>query len=201
MSAPRRLLTLIAVGIIISVSGCGQQSSDQSTQTTKTAIRVTSTPSGMTSNAPESTIADDARTFRNGGATIRLISATQADKLSLDPFFVKDPEGPSANPSTGKIFILVRTRVTNDSRISMKLTCLPSIDTYLIDHDRRKFIQADDLYEIVGNPGCDELLEPRSSTDMTWVYEVPKGARIAGWAFADHWAKDGFTFVRITTTQ
>ena len=55
----------------------------------------------------------------------------------------------------------------------------------LVDLAGRQFDSIENLYDVAGNPECNDDLQPGFSANMQWVYRVPAGTKITGWAFAD----------------
>jgi hypothetical protein len=83
----------------------------------------------------------------------------------------------------------------------MALTCSYPIATVLVDDKDRQFDTIDNLSEVRGNLECNGQLQPGFEANMTYVYMVPAGAAIAGFAFSDATEMDGWnewTAVRLT---
>ncbi|EHM29095.1 hypothetical protein SPW_2553 [Streptomyces sp. W007] len=56
----------------------------------------------------------------------------------------------------------------------------------LLDEQERRYDTIDDLYEVTGNPECNEQLQPGFKDEMQFVYRVPKGAKIIAWEFSEY---------------
>lgn len=85
----------------------------------------------------------------------------------------------------GAKYITLQTRVFNDGKHSIDLTCGCPVLTHVIDKRARKFDSIDKLYQIPGNPECNANLQPGFESDMTWIYRVSADAEIVGFAFED----------------
>jgi hypothetical protein len=88
-------------------------------------------------------------------------------------------------PDAGGKFVVVQTHVVNNAQISMDLTCGYPIATTVVDSQERQFDTIDSLYELRGNPECNDQLQPGFEADMTYVYMVPASAQIVAFGFAD----------------
>ena len=75
--------------------------------------------------------------------------------------------------------------MVNNAQVSLDLTCSLPIRNVLVDDRNRNFDAIEDLYKIRGNPECNKSLQPGFESDMTWIYRVPVGTNISGWAFQD----------------
>lgn len=85
----------------------------------------------------------------------------------------------------GAKIIRVDTTVENVGQQSMDLTCGYPVTNKIYDSEKRQFDTVDSLYEIPGNPGCNDGLQPGFSSSMSYVYEVPETAKIEYFGFAD----------------
>jgi hypothetical protein len=127
--------------------------------------------------------------FTNLGATVTVTMVRSASSIELNESnyrpgsglesYTDVPAGPGAN------FVIVTTQVVNNAKQSMDLTCSLPIRTVLIDDQNRNFDPIDSLYKVKGNPECNDALQPGFAEDMTWVYRIPTGTHVLGWAFED----------------
>ncbi|MET9655600.1 hypothetical protein, partial [Streptomyces sp. NPDC006510] len=83
-------------------------------------------------------------------------------------------------------YVILETVVFNDSKASMDLTCSLPIVNSLLDEQERRYDTIDDLYEVAGNPECNEQLQPGFKDEMLFVYRVPKDAKIIAWEFSEY---------------
>lgn len=127
--------------------------------------------------------------FTNLGATATVTMVRSASSIELNESnfrpgsglesYTDVPAGPGAK------FVIVKTRVVNNAKKSMDLTCSLPISTVLIDDQNRNFDPIEGLYKVKDNPECNASLQPGFAEDMTWVYRVPTGTHVLGWAFED----------------
>ena len=88
----------------------------------------------------------------------------------------------SFDPAAADV-IYVDTVVRNESVQGLDLTCGYPIDHALIDGRGRELASTGALYEIVGNPGCNDQLNPGFSVNMTYAYPIPTGASFNAWRY------------------
>ncbi len=73
----------------------------------------------------------------------------------------------------------------------MDLTCSLPIMAKVVDAQGREFDTVESLYELRGNPECNDQLQPGFSSEMTYAFLVPEGADIRGIYFQDLNLNDG----------
>jgi hypothetical protein len=129
------------------------------------------------------------RTFRHLGIAITLIDVECSYSIHMnnsgyrsDSVYASYEEVAAGD---GAKFITVHTRVLNDSKTSIDLTCGYPIGNHLVDERAREFDAIHDLSHIRGNPKCNDNLQPGFASDMTWIYRVPIDARISAFDFED----------------
>ncbi|UUU45124.1 hypothetical protein [Streptomyces sp. NBC_00162] len=132
----------------------------------------TEPPSPKPSVSAEFTIGQEARHM---GTVVTVKTVTETDNL-------KTTEG-TQKAGDGAKFVTVQTKVFNDTKEGMDLTCSLPVVNKLLDEQQRRYDAIQDLYEIPGNPGCNDQLQPGFSDDMTYIYRVPATAKITGWEF------------------
>ena len=118
------------------------------------------------------------QTVVNGGITLTV------DAVSEPPRIERSREGTVA-PQPGAKFVQVDTTIKNTGTKSIDLTCSYPVANKLWDADKRQFDTVDSLYELPGNPGCNDSLQPGFSSKMTYGYEIPQDAVVACLRFAD----------------
>ena len=132
---------------------------------------------------------DVGRTFRHLGIAITLIDVDCSFAIHLNKSGYRGASGRETYEQVaagdGAKFITVSTRV-NDSKTSIDLTCggYP-IANHLVDDRDRRFDAIHKLYQIRGNPECNDNLQPGFASDMTWIYRVPLDANILAFEFED----------------
>lgn len=142
-------------------------------------------------SATDSTATGDSigRTFRHLGIAITLLDAAWSFIIYLNNS--RFGSGMEYEPheqvaaGDGAKFVTVTTRVLNDGKESIDLTCGRPVATYLIDERERRFDPIGELNKIPGNPECNYHLQPGFAADMTWIYRVPLEACISAFEFED----------------
>jgi len=126
-------------------------------------------------------------TFRHLGIVITLIGTdcSFAVRLVKSGRSLRDEPYEEVAAGDGAKFVTVRTRVLNDSMVSIDLTCGYPIANNLIDERGRRFDSIGKLYRIPGNPECNDNLQPGFAASMTWIYRVPLDANISAYEFED----------------
>lgn len=121
--------------------------------------------------------------FRHIDMVITLLEAGSAFAIPKKQYGRQQREDLLAGD--GAKFVAVRTEVLNDAAWSIDLTCSRPIQTYVFDDRGRRFDSIRSLYQIAGNPECNENLQPGFSSSMTWVYRVPLQASVVAFEFED----------------
>ncbi len=149
----------------------------------------TSTPLGASAEELPAISPAIGRTFRHLGISITLIDVTCTLSVQLNTSGHPSSSGYATRDKIeagdGAKFVTVRTRVLNDSKVSIDLTCNYPIGNHVIDNRGRKFDSIKKLYRIPGNPDCNDDLQPGFSSDMTWIYRIPLDANITKFEFED----------------
>jgi hypothetical protein len=83
-------------------------------------------------------------------------------------------------PKAGKQFVAVHTTVTNHGKNPIDLSCDYAIHVDAFDSQYVPYLVYDNEFAIPGNPPCFVNLTTGQSRKMTYVFEVPKSATIAG---------------------
>ncbi len=122
-------------------------------------------------------------TYRHIDMEITLLDARSAVAVPKKQYGRRQAEDLLAGD--GAKFVTVRTEVLNDAARSIDLTCSRPIQTYVFDDCGRRFDSVARLYQIAGNPECNENLQPGFTSPMTWVYRVPVHASIIAFEFED----------------
>ena len=179
-----RLLVAAVIATSLTATGCASTmpAMDQAREP------ASSQPSDGTP-VPNVPINQVGQQFTNLGATVTVTMVQSASSIELNESnyrpgsglesYTDIPAGPGAN------FVIVETQVVNNAKKSMDLTCSLPIRTVLIDDQNRNFDPIDGLYKVKDNPECNASLQPGFAEDMTWVYRIPAGTHVLGWAFED----------------
>lgn len=142
-------------------------------------------------------------TQTHGGATVTLIDAEASRTLERNTSGHREGSGYETfevvEADQGGRFVIATTEVQNDGSSSMDLTCSLPIMAKVVDAQGREFDTVKSLYELRGNPECNDQLQPGFSSEMTYAFLVPEGADIRGIYFQDLNLNDGdgavFAFV------
>jgi hypothetical protein len=155
---------------------------------TKEDLTDTTLPESHTDNSPGVSV-EIGRTFRHLGIAITLIDVDYSLAVHLNNSGYRSGSGyetyEEVTAGDGAKFVTVNTRVLNDSKTSIDLTCSYPIGNHLIDDRDRQFDSIKELYRIRGNPACNDNLQPGFESDMTWIYRVPLHANILSFEFED----------------
>lgn len=165
----------------ISIAGC---SSDDSS--TRSASDVTTFTASTTTSAKLNWPGEP---VTSGGITLTI------DKVAAVPTYprmtnsVQKGSGyeqyEDVKPRAGGKFVRVDATVKNGTTGAIDLTCsLPVIAK--VSDGSAVYEPVDSLYEIEGTPSCNEDLNPGFSSEMTWIFEVPKDVPIKMFTFADY---------------
>lgn len=91
----------------------------------------------------------------------------------------------NATPRTGGKFVRVDATVKNGTKKAIDLTCSLPVIAKLSDGEAL-YEPVDSLYEIEGNPECNDDLNPGFSSEMIWIFEVPRDVPAKMFTFADY---------------
>ncbi|MGB3673269.1 MAG: hypothetical protein WA988_02390 [Candidatus Nanopelagicales bacterium] len=181
VAAITALVVVVIGGIVFGIVGRGGDDDP------KAASPTTSARAAVTSAAPQATTAASTADpnihgvgvpVTKGGVTLTVNEVTR-------PASIPATRGPGRTPQSGGKYVRLDTTIKNDGQKSMDLTCSFDVQVVLVDRQRRQFDHVDDQYEIAGNPGCNDGLQPGFSIGMTYVFEVPESADITFFGFGD----------------
>jgi hypothetical protein len=188
----RANISILAAAVVLTLTGCSSQSVDPLAATPSTDSCRGSGCSLTYEGPPIPTAAPSAavgQTVANGGITLTVTKAHGVDAIQMNESNFRPGSGYEKYTKTtakdGGRFVEVTTHVVNNAKVSLDLTCSLPVQTKLVDVQQRNFDAIDDLYKLKGNPECNDQLQPGFETDMTWVYLVPKSAKVVGWGFRD----------------
>lgn len=167
---------IIALPLILGLAACSPESSEEAG---------TANSSTSTSEAADLPGLGDEVTAR--GATMVLHDLTRADEIE---FCAPDYQcGTQPNvmrqADQGGEFLVINSTVTNNSKSPMDLTCSAPIIAEVVNKKDQTYSTIDSLYEIPGNPECNEELQPGFSDEMRWVYLIPKDSEITRFQFKE----------------
>jgi hypothetical protein len=123
------------------------------------------------------------------GVQITIHSASLAESVSMNqttyragtPYAKYTPLAPKA----GAKFVSVKATVTNNAKSGMDLTCGYPIKIVVVNSKDQEYTPIEKLYNLQGNPECNDQLQPGFSAEMEWAFEVPANSEILGAAFWD----------------
>jgi hypothetical protein len=190
----RLFLAALVVGVF-PLAACGEQQPEPSSAASSTSSNTTPRPGGQAevpTNSPtdsKSPPSEIGRTKTSGGIELRVVGVRSAKTLryvgGTQTDVTPDAVAVSKRAPQGGSYVFVRTRVKNDTKRGIDITCGYAIEAKAIDSDDREFDPVDDLFLIAGNPGCNDNLQPGFRATMTWAFLVPSGVVINGFKFAD----------------
>ena len=216
----RRLMGILVVGLVLGAcaSGANEEPTVASTadKTTSAELTTTSAPQPTTTTiASTTTIATTTTTVpvnevgaekRSGAATVTVMSAVAGPSVTVNTTMARQGSGydeyADLPAGEGAKFVTIRVRVKNDGQTSMSLTCGLPIVNKLVDVQDREFDAIDELYDVKGNPGCGDSVQPGFTGEVSFVYRVPSDVVVAGWSFRDYelpTSSDG-QFVRLVVS-
>lgn len=70
--------------------------------------------------------------------------------------------------------VVVKTTVLNQGKDEMDLTCGFGMQVELVSDKDSNYTPVGELYDIPGNPECNDKLGTDFDDEMTWVFEIPK---------------------------
>ena len=121
--------------------------------------------------------------MRDGGIEVKVTDARYADAIDVG----NEYSGYKATPAgTDARYVVVRSKVLNDTAKSISPGCLGGISTAVLDDRDRRFDTISETSQVKGNSAaCFPAVQPGFSVDVTFVYKVPKSANVARFVFKD----------------
>lgn len=182
----RRPLALLAAVVCAALlAACSSSPTTSAATTTTTAT----TPPAQPTTSAQPAAAVVGQIVTNKGVTLTVTKVSSPATIDMNESGSIQGSGyekyTKKSPQAGGKFVQVDTHIVNDAQVSMDLTCSLPVLTKLVDSRQRNFDPIDDLYKLRGNPECNKQLQPGFESDMTWVYEIPTSAVVAGFAFKD----------------
>lgn len=210
----RAAATMLAASLAVALSGCAGTEGAPAEATVTVTETVTASPSPEESentsesassepaesadSSPSPEAAEDSsmpdvslvgETATHAGVTLTVNEATASPTVSLNKSGYRAGSGYESYTATpadeGGRYVIVKTTIKNTGRESMDLTCSWPINIKVLDDEMREFDTIDSLHEVQGNPECNAQLQPGFSDDVTYVFMVPKSAKIVGLYFQD----------------
>lgn len=173
-----KTFSILGIIALLTLTGC-------STNEANPGETPTSTASASTSAQPHLPQAGEA--VEAPGVTLTVDSVSEADHLMLHADGVKrgfKPEERLDAPSGGR-FITVATTVENTGLDSWDLTCGFALQAHIFSDEEQRFDPVGELYRILGNPECNDDVNPGFESTMIWSFAVPDGIEITHFGFAD----------------
>lgn len=161
----RRALTATLAVPLLALGACTVEVSDS---TRSEDNHITSSQSAPTVKMGENAESD--------GLELVVQSFTESPSIELYAEGVKRGSSPdeTVKARAGGKFVIVSTKVKNETTQAIDLTCGFGAQAELGDADERHYEPIDNKYRVKNTPDCNEHLNPGFSTPMTWVFEVPE---------------------------
>lgn len=184
-----RTRTVILTAVVLTaLTSCSTGSADSKSAaepdgatTTASAVTATAEPTDTAVAPTDAFIHADYKVGQeawNRGAAVTIKKVRESATITLN--------GATKQAGADGKYVTLETVVLNDSKASMDLTCSLPIISALIDDQDRRFDTIDDLYDIPGNPECNEALQPGFRDKMKFVYLVPRDAKVVLWEFREY---------------
>lgn len=130
-------------------------------------IRSASAP---TVSSPPQSLLKVGQTGKDGGLIFTLESWSES--LSLPK-----RRGGEIRAKEGAKFVVARINFQNDGRKSVDIHCNFHLGSALFDKEARKFDHIQSLYNIEGNTGCNDNIQPGFGSHETIAFELPETAK------------------------
>lgn len=186
----KRTLLAVAAGALF-LAGCSSNEEpavqEQATQTPASTSETSAATTTTQETAAEKQYAIIGEEARSVGIAITVHGVTEQPTITVNDSgytgeFAEYTERPAR--ANGK-FVVVDTTVLNDGLKPIDITCAGPIQNTLTTEDQRQYSVVDEQYNIQGNPGCNDMLQPGFDAPMKFVYEVPTAAVPRAFGFAD----------------
>lgn len=109
-------------------------------------------------------------TGQDGGLLIKLKEARIVSQVPLK-------NGNYLRAKEGTYFLETKITLLNESMRSIDIYCTFDFGTALFDQKGRKYDRIERHYNILGNIGCNEKIQPGFSTNETIIFLLPEGVQ------------------------
>lgn len=174
------LLTAVLTVLAVVSSGCGGTNEVTVTETIAIDDSVTETPEVVEDGEPEEVEGGRNPPDVSGGIRISVKQAVKGPTMTymggVQSQETPDGEETTVRAKQGGSYLFVKTSVENGSKEPIDLTCGYPFEINLVDAQDRSFTPEDGMSQIAGNPGCNNMLQPGFSANMTYVFMIPRDA-------------------------
>jgi len=120
-----------------------------------------------TASSPPQSFLDVGQTGIDGGLIFSLESWSES--LSIPK-----RRGGEIRAKEGAKFVVAKIKFQNNRMASVDIYCRFHLGSALFDKDNRKFDHIKSLYDIEGNTGCNDNIQPGFSSSETIAFELPE---------------------------
>lgn len=175
----KRVLTVCVIpAALLTVAGCGSSTPSAPTAPPPSATATAPSESPDASTSPAGDVIPMGQQGNSAGLKMTVTKVTVTRTLRYSE------SGKTLTAPSGGNYVLVQTTGMNDTKKGIDLTCSYPAKTLLFDQQGREFETGDlDLYELKGNPGCNDDVQPGFPFNMTWAYLIPPGATPTKWQY------------------
>lgn len=179
------LLAFVLTSAVLVLAGCGSSNTETVTETVRE--ETTTTLEGAASEGEPVAPVNGSAT--SGGIEVTVNRAFTKPTLEyVGGNYIpssSNAEHRTVTAPQGGRYIYVASDVLNEAAEGLDLTCGYPMKVKLRDTDHKRYDPVEDLDEFVGNPECNEQLQPGFSHKMTWVFLVPPSADVEALEFTD----------------
>lgn len=189
-----RVVTALAATVLLgtgALTGCSSGDSDQD-------------GSSSTTPAKQEAGGGMGEPVSSSGATVTVNAAfetSQIQRYSNGSWRADQPRPTESEEAADDAkFIVIQTTVVNDTEMDMDLTCSSTksnVIASLQTDPMASYRPVRDLFDIPGNPACNSYLGAGLSTEMTWIYQVPKDRTATFLKFRTLLTEDDITGVQL----
>lgn len=120
---------------------------------------------------------------RDGGIEVTVTAARYADSVELGYDFSGYRQ---VSAETGARYVVVETRILNDTTKSIAPGCGGGLTTAVFDARGRRYDRISEINQLRGNAdACSPALQPGFATTVTYAFKVPTTAEVTRFGFRD----------------
>jgi len=176
----------LGLACVVLLTGCGSEDSPSEGTTKSQPIDVVESEQPEDSRAEAVAINDDAV---SGGITITVTGISETPSVTYEGGIQSDvtPNGTkrTVKAETGATYVTVSTKIANETKGPIDLTCGWPIDASVLNSDGQRFTPIDGLSQVKGNPECNDQLQPGFRDEMKWIFLTPADDEIVEFEFSD----------------
>ncbi|WP_367582397.1 hypothetical protein [Tsukamurella tyrosinosolvens] len=186
-SAKKMRYTALSVAATSALVGCGAEKVNPTQPVTVTQTVTAASTASTSSAAPGAGQIGVAYTTGAVTLTVNSVSTPATVPLMINSYQAGSGYDKYADtpPEEGGRFVRVETTIMNSGKSSsFDVLCARPVRMVVLDSEAREYQNMRSMYKIKGNGDCKDI-QPGFKANVTWVFTVPKDAKVRFAMFSD----------------